>query len=36
MGQFSPAGVLFDLSVTAAALFVTIHVLDARRWKKGA
>ena len=36
MGQFSPAGVLFDLSVIAAALFVTIHILDARRWKKGA
>ena len=36
MGQFSPASALFDLSVIAAALFVTIHALDARRWKKGA
>ena len=36
MGQFSPAGVLFDLSVIAAALFIAIHALDARRWKKGA
>ena len=35
MGQFSPASALFDLSVIAAALFITIHALDARRWKKG-
>jgi ABC-2 type transport system permease protein len=33
MGQFSPASAFFDLSVVAAALFLTIHALDARRWK---
>ncbi len=36
MGQFSFSSVLFDLTVIAAALSVTIHVLDTRRWKKGA
>lgn len=35
MGEFSPASTLFDLTVIAGALAVSIHTLDARRWKRG-
>lgn len=35
MGQLSFASILYDLSVAAAALVVTIHLLDARRYRGG-
>lgn len=35
MGQLSPAGVVFDLSLAAAFLMMTMHALDARRYRGG-
>lgn len=35
MGQFSWASVVFDLSMAAAFLMMTIHALDSRRYRGG-
>ncbi len=36
MGQLSPAAIVYDLAVITGCLFAAIHILDARRWRKGA